>query len=167
MTIIAIDPGLTGGVCIMGIAGGNPILAPLPFVGKELDIHALYSIIKKECIGYLTASVYIEQLGIRPRQAGVQTMIRNWQRIEDAAMLAGASMEIIAPKTWQRGIVPASAQGDRKKVIAAYCNYARKKYPNADLIPKGKRVIQDGLAAALCIADWAKQRVWNKGGRSC
>jgi hypothetical protein len=151
MTIIAIDPGLSGGMCTMGIAGGNPELLALPFVGKELDVSFLHYRIARE----MPCHVYIEQLGVRPRQAGVQTMIRNWQRIEDAAILAGASVEIVAPKVWQKGIVPTTAQGDRKKVIAAYCNYARKKYPDAPLILPRCRVIHDGMAAALCIADWA------------
>ena len=158
MTIIAIDPGLSGGMCVMD--DSHALLSTLPFVGKELDVRAMHAVFSAG-----TAPVYIEQLGIRPRQAGVQTMIRNWQRIEDAAILAGASVEIVLPQTWQKGIVPALPKGltssQRTKLIKQhYCNYARKKYPDAPLIPPRCRVIHDGLAAALCIADWAmRERV--------
>ena len=145
--IIGIDPGLTGAVCYM--SGQSIILEDMPLCGKEIDIVMLFSRLSH------SDHIYIEQLGIRPRQKGVQTMIRNWQRIEDAAVLSGSSVEIVPPKVWQKGIVPSTAQGNRKAVISAYCNYARKKYPQAVLIPKGKKVIQDGRAAALCICDWA------------
>ena len=151
--IIAIDPGLTGAVCVY--ASPEAIeLFHIPHIGKEVDIKSIHRMLSD----WPPASVFIEQLGIRPRQTGVQTLIRNWQRLEDAAILAGLPLEIVPPKRWQTGIVPATCHGDRKATIAAYCNYARKKYPMAELIPKGKRVIQDGRAAALCIADWA----WRK-----
>jgi len=161
MTIIAIDPGLSGGICFA--RGGEVELGILPFIGKELDVVELHKWIKDEGKSH----VYIEQLGVRPRQAGVQTMIRNWQRIEDAAILAGASVEIVLPQTWQKGIVPALPKGltssQRTKLIKQhYCNYARKKYPDAPLIPPRCRVIHDGLAAALCIADWATRERMGK-----
>ena len=151
--IIAIDPGLTGAACAYW-SPDKIQLYDVHHIGKEVDVIKLHRWLNDNP----TAHVFIEQLGIRPRQAGVQTMIRNWQRLEDAAILAGLPLEIVPPKRWQTGIVPATCHGDRKATIAAYCNYARKKYPMAELIPKGKRVIQDGRAAALCIADWA----WRK-----
>ena len=151
--IIAIDPGIKGAICVYHSPGLVSFL-DLPFIGKEIGILELHRML----CGHINCHVFIEQLGIRPRQAGVQTMIRNWQRLEDAAILAGLPLEIVPPKRWQTGIVPATCHGDRKATIAAYCNYARKKYPMAELIPKGKRVIQDGRAAALCIADWAWRR---------
>ena len=149
--IIGIDPGLKGAICFMDHE--SVTLIDMPLIGKEVDVRAVRRWISSTQPG---TKVFLEALGVRPRQAGVQCMIRNWQRLEDAVVFAEASLTIVQPKQWQKGIVPASAQGDRKKVIAAYCNYARKKYPLVELIPPKCRVIQDGRAAALLIAEYGR-----------
>ena len=155
---LGLDPDLAGAVAVL-MPTGTVVFHDIPVVGKEVDLLTLHRIVQD----YRPASVALEALGMRPRQAGVQTLVRNWQRCEDAIIFSGMPLTIVPPKVWQAGIVPAAHRGDRKATIAAYCNYAKRQWPAAELIPAGCRVIRPGRAAALCMADWLRRR---NGGAS-
>ena len=87
-------------------------------------------------------------------------MVANWARLLAAAEVLGIEPEIVQPKTWQRDVTDKEKLAAfpsvkrRRELIRQYCEFAQRTYPNASLMPPGKRAIQDGLAAALLIARW-------------
>ena len=153
--VIGIDPGLKGGIAWIDDSGATSMQMPLVdgVVSLWGVLDALRSNYTKVCAGL----VVIEALGMRPGQSGVATMVRNWQRLEDACIFARVPYQIVQPKTWQKGIVPAGLpKSDRRKLtIDAYCRYARAKWPHIFT----KKSTHDGMAAALCMAEWGVRQL--------
>ena len=153
--VIGIDPGLKGGVCAL-VDGSIDRLESMPLRGAIVNVPALVSIFRQ----YKRRHVVIEAVGLRPSQSGVVTMVANWARLLAAAEVLGIEPEIVQPKTWQRDVTDKEKLAAFPKVqrrgelIRQYCEFAQRTYPKAPLMPQGKRVIQDGLAAALLIARW-------------
>ena len=154
-TVIGIDPGLKGSVCAL-VDGSIDRLESMPLRGAIVNVPALVSIFRQ----YKRRHVVIEAVGLRPSQAGVVTMVANWARLLAAAEVLGIEPEIVQPKTWQRDVTDKEKLAAfpkvkrRRELIRQYCEFAQRTYPNASLMPPGKRAIQDGLAAALLIARW-------------
>ena len=150
---IGIDPGKTG--AIAELHRGKAYVWRMPIVDGYVDLYAVAEILRRDGN---TAHVMIENVGLRSKQAGVITMIRNWQTLLDACIVARVPYDIVEPKTWQKGIVTTPKGYDAKKrraeVMRQYCDYALDKWGKSLLIPKGCRVVQDGIAAALCIAEY-------------
>lgn len=152
---IGIDPGKTG--AIAELHQGKAYVWRMPLSGGFVDMQEVAQIIKGNGT---TAHVMIENVGLRGKQAGVITMIRNWQTLLDACVVARVPYHIVEPKAWQKGIVTIPKGYDAKKrraeIMRQYCEYALCKWGRGLLIPKGCRVVQDGIAAALCIAEYNK-----------
>jgi crossover junction endodeoxyribonuclease RuvC len=62
----------------------------------------------------------------------------------------GISHQLVRPRAWKRTVLAGT-----KKDKAAAVSYVRRKYPMIDLMPGTCRKPHDGIADAVCIADYA------------
>ena len=142
---MGIDPGQKGGWCVLGFDAG-----PLPWSGKDLDGRALASIIR--CNG--VTSAVIEKAQAMPKQ-GVTSMFSYGYgagKIAGILEALGVPYRLVTPQAWKKLILAGTAK-DKTAAIS----YVRRWYPAIDLMPGKKRTPHDGIADAVCLAEWAKK----------
>ncbi|MCZ0926473.1 hypothetical protein L0636_01040 [Halomonas janggokensis] len=156
MTIIAgIDPGLKGGISCIDTEG-EVWAEPLPHIGKEVDLHSILSALAPPDE---VESVIVERLGIRPGQSAQSgaTQGINWGRLIGGLEVAGYSIRLVRPQDWKTKVLRGTKK-DKSDAIA----FVSRAYPGVNLKPGKCRTPQDGLADAVCIAEYGRQ-LMNKG----
>ncbi len=148
MTCIGIDPGLHGGLA--GINGGSVIVEPMPVVGGDIDAHGVSCFLD----GVHASMVCMEKVHAMPKQ-GVSSTFKfgkGYGIILGVCAAMNIHVELVTPQAW-KAVVLAGTTKDKDAAIA-WCNRA---FPTVSLIPQGCRVPHDGLADALCIAEYARR----------
>lgn len=142
-TIIGIDPGKNGAIAIRR---GNQITAlPMPLAGKELDLPAIAEIIRDADL------VVIEKVHSMPGQ-GVTSMFTfgcGYGAIQGITAALQIRTELVAPQTWKSSVL----KGTKKDKDAAIA-YCRRAFPDVPLVLPRCRKPHDGLADALCLAEY-------------
>lgn len=149
MIIAGIDPGQKGGIasiCPDGAATGRP----MPLSGKEIDGRAV-----AHCLGELSPTlVIIEKVASRPGQ-GVASMFKfgmGYGLLIGICDALGLHYRLVTPQAWKRAVLSGTA-----KDKSAAVNFARRAYPDIDLSPGRLRVPHDGIADAVCLAEYGRQ----------
>lgn len=144
MKLVAIDSGAKGGFALLGVP--NPLGAMMPLIGKEIDCKAIVQMLNN----IKPEMVVIEKVHSMPKQGVVSTFKfgMNYGRIIGIVEGLGIPYVLVTPQTWKK--VLAGTAKDKEAAI----QYVKAKYPTIQLIPKGRRTPQDGIADAVCIADW-------------
>jgi crossover junction endodeoxyribonuclease RuvC len=153
MRILAIDPGLQGGVCVLD-QDEVILLTDLPVhrVGRagtkalraELDLHSLHGLLAEHGpYGH----AYIEKVGPMPKQ-GVTSMFRfgvSFGAIQGIVATMGIAMTLVRPQRWQ-GFHRCGPSGDaaRQRAVQLYPAVA----------PLLARKLDANRADALLIAAW-------------
>lgn len=111
MGIIAIDPGVGGGIAYED--GGTVQAVPMP--STLGDMAALIRILASD-----SATFWLEELpkfGGRMSASSMGVMFRNYGRIEGLIIAAQCRIEYIPPKKWQKvlGLGDKASHGDRWK----------------------------------------------------
>ncbi len=155
MITIGIDPGKSGAIAIM--ENGSVIYCePLPFIGDELDTRTLSMEILNRRSGKPCKAV-LEKVHAMPGQ-GVCSMF-TFGKIygELRGMLKTLAISIIepTPQAWKKEVLNGSNWKDNK---AASCEYVMKRHPNVDLTPGRKKNPHDGMADAVCLAEFRGDR---------
>ena len=157
MKILAIDPGKKGGVCLYSAEGVE--VQPLPYADSSVDVSALMRIIDtyKPDVVVIERQVMYKGQGAK---SSATTMTNYGQLLAIAKLyctcyegLWPAKLITPLPKDWQSEIIPDAARGETKE---ASVSYVTTHYPEVSLLrtPRSK-VPCDGLADAVCIAEWA------------
>ena len=147
---IGIDPGLAGGVGVVG--AGGPIEAhPMPRLGKAVDVRSLRDILGQ--YSGVFVQVIIEQQSIRPRQSGAMTIGANYGRLLGLLEADAWPYHVVTPAQWNRALkIPSGLTGTAKKQ-AAY-KVAQDRWGHVlDLRPQN-----DGQVEALLIAEYGRLR---------
>lgn len=148
MTIAGIDPGLTGGICIL--EGDRPVwLSPLPTIAdREIDGAVLRSILSTHNV----KTVYLERAQAFPKQ-GVSSAFNygfTFGLIYGNCM-ARAAVVLVSPAKWHKAMTagtPVDAPTKARALIAA-----ERLFPGVDLRATTKsRKAHDGMVDALLIA---------------
>ncbi len=148
MIFIGIDYGLSGGIALL--SRDERWAMPLPHQGKEVAVRALLSLLPPP-LG--VACVMVERLGIRPGQSAQSgaTQGTNHGRITGALEAMGYPVRLVRPQDWKDKVL----RGTKKDKAAAIA-FVQRAYPAVELIPGRCKVPQDGLADAMCIAEYAR-----------
>lgn len=151
MIFVGIDPGKEGALAVLDHDGQCTAAEPLRYTGGEIDVRWL--------LGFYPADHFAveQQFGIA--KDGVRTVaviMRNYGRITGALEAMLASLVTPQPKEWKNVVLRGTAR-DKEAAIA----YVRKRYPGVDLYPGRKRNAHDGIADAVCIAEW----IWRQHRR--
>jgi crossover junction endodeoxyribonuclease RuvC len=161
MRVVAIDPGVSGGIAC--IDGSNAQVQPIPtrkvqVNGKnktEIDAMRLADLLRP----LMTAGtvVVIERVTARPNQGSVSTFGfgRSLGMIEGVCGCLGVSPEYLRPQEW-KATYPALSGLTKKEAKDKARKEAARIYPN--LAPNFKRVKDDGLAESILMAHHRERR---------
>jgi crossover junction endodeoxyribonuclease RuvC len=143
--IMGIDPGLRGAYACLG---PENIAEPMPIESGEIDIRRLYSSILR----YTPDLVMVEWAQAMPKQGVASTFKYGMGFGKILGMLETRDLphQLVRPRAWK-----ASVLAGTKKDKDAAINYVRRKYPSIDLTPGARRKPHDGIADAVCIAEYA------------
>ena len=150
-TVVGIDPGKEGGVCVM--RSGQVVRAePLPLAGKLVDVPVLADMVGI-CHGMvLTPALVALEFQQAMPQDGAQSLnylLPQYGQILGACMAWGWPVRTPKPREW-KGVILKGTARDKRAAI----DYVRMLHPNVDLQPGRKRKAHDGIADAVCIAEW-------------
>ncbi len=154
MTIIGIDPGQKGGLAFLS---GVVSAYPMPLAGKELDIVAItdlfYSV---QHSGWEWPSLaVIEKCHAMPGQ-GTVSMFKFGKGYGTLLGILGAlkiPTMLVTPQAWKK-VVLAGTKKDKDAAI----EYVRMKYPDFNLILPRCRKPHDGMADAICLAEYGQRQ---------
>ncbi|MBK1691097.1 hypothetical protein [Ectothiorhodospira mobilis] len=149
MNIIGIDPGKSGGIASIN-ATGQASGDVMPIIGKEIDGHELARI--------LTATapdlVIIEKVGAMPKQGVTSTFTfgAGYGRLLGVCEALGIPYRLVTPQAWKKRVLAGTTK-DKEAAIA----FVKRAFPMVDLTPGKKRVPHDGIADAVCLAEYGRQ----------
>ncbi len=145
--IIGVDPGKSGGWAILTPEGAR--VGVMPLAGKDPDLGALAA-------SWRGASyAVVEKVGAMPGQ-GVVSMFsfgRSFGSVLGVLAGLGIPCELVTPQRWKGLVLDGSAKD--KDAAIAWC---RRVHPRVSLLPNERaRVPHDGIADALCIAEYGRR----------
>ena len=147
MRVAGIDPGKDGGVAIR-CPNGSWVAFPIPLVGKDIGVAQ----IADELCSLNVTRVVIERQQSMPKQGLVSTFTigRNYGML--LGMLAARQIPFveITAQQWKGRIL----KGTKKDKPAAI-SYANRIAPSVDLTPGKRTTPHDGMADAICMAEYA------------
>ena len=147
--IVGIDPGKAGGIAYIDPAGGATA-RPMPVAGKEIDGHELANALR----GLVIDTVIVEKAQAMPGQ-GVTSMFNygaGFGKILGVLDTLGVAYRLVTPQQWKK-VVLAGTPKDKAAAVA----FCRRAYPGVSLTPGRKRTPHDGMADALCMAEYGRQ----------
>lgn len=117
--LIAIDPGVSGGIAYIDTDGSVHAL-PMPETLHDLDTQMMILCTNHNTVAADSPTVFLEEL---PKFAGkmsgssMATMFRNYGRLEGLLAAYGARIEYLSPRKWQQalGLGTKAAHGPRWK----------------------------------------------------
>jgi crossover junction endodeoxyribonuclease RuvC len=147
VNIIAVDPGLKGGIAY--VDGFDFGAIPMPIAGKEYDL----ATIKELLISVKPDLLVLEKVGARPDQ-GVTSMFsfgKGYGMIQGVSAGLGIPYELVTPQAWKGKVLKGTAKDNDAQ--AAYC---RRAFPSVSVLASSRcRVPHTGITAALCILQYA------------
>ena len=157
--IVGIDPGLSGGVAILGMDGDVKSLSITPTlsVGKtkrDYDMQEMKSLLSVD--GVLWA--FIESQSARPGQ-GVSSTFKTgygygiWMALISSCEI---SLNVVSPRAWTSKMLSGvPGDGKNRNILAA-----KRLFPKADLRKSERaRKPHDGIADALLIAEYGRRQI--------
>jgi crossover junction endodeoxyribonuclease RuvC len=151
--ILAIDPGLTGGVALYFPAQDAITAEDMPVVGGDVDVATLSARIAQ----MKPDLAIVELVASRPGQ-GVASVFRfgvGFGMVRGVVAASGVPMHLVTPAKWKRHF---GLDSDKEKARAL----ALRLWPTrADLFSRKK---DHGRAEASLLARYAAERIVNGGG---
>lgn len=163
-----IDVGFGGGLAALDPSRGLAEVIPMPTLrvtsrkSKNQTVLDLDKILDWVC-SRAWGSVAVEKSQSMPGQGIVSTgrYMEGFGQLQGLLFAGGASYFLAPPKEWQRRVLGASSSD--KSVAIAHC---QNKWPGASLLKTTRsRKPSDGMADALCIAEFAALKASDDGER--
>lgn len=148
MNVVGIDPGQSGGIACIGPDEVEAI--PMPLAGKEVDGRALAIWLRERN----PRLVVVERVASMPGQGVSSTFKfgRNYGAILGVIEACGLAYQLVTPQAWKRAVLAGTSRD--KTAAVEHCH---RMYPGVDLAPGRKRVAHDGMADALCLAEYGRR----------
>jgi len=150
--IIAIDPGLGGGVAFINLTTTLTWATPMPVLGKQIDLADLAA----QIAYFKPHLIVLEKVHSMPGQgvASMFTFGKGYGALLGIAAALKITCEEITPQKW-KGVVLSGTAKDKDAAIA----YCRKVYPDVPLVMPKCRVAHTGVADALCLLEYARRKL--------
>lgn len=148
MNLIAVDPGLRGGIA--SLANGTITAVPMPLAGKGLDLAAIAGIIRDNSPSW----IIVEKVASRPGQ-GVTSMFTfgmGYGAVLGIAAALQVPIELVTPQRWKSTVLHGTAK-DKASAIA----FCRRVFPGVALVLPRCRAPHDGLADSLCLLEYGRR----------
>ena len=148
MNLIAVDPGLRGGIAVL--ANGSITAVPMPLAGKGLDLAAIAGIIRDNA----PAWIIVEKVGARPGQGTVSMFSfgMGYGAVLGIAAALSVPVEMVTPQRWKSTVLHGTAK-DKSSAIA----FCRRVFPSVPLVLPRCKVAHDGLADSLCLLEYGRR----------
>jgi crossover junction endodeoxyribonuclease RuvC len=153
---IGIDPGLKGGIAILpGVTKIEPVGWPMPLLGGDYNLRGIYDLIGRYvglCDTY-EARVIIEKVHAMPKQ-GISSAFnfgRGYGSLVTIATVLRAKVILVTPQRWKKVVLHDTLM-DKPAALA----YSNRMFPSIPLILSGCRKPHDGIADAVCIAEYGR-----------
>ena len=159
MKILGIDPGLHGGLALIeSIAPGGFKMVQvtvriMPVAGHTIQAGDIRDWLFNACDG-VGLHVFIEQVGAMPKQ-GLSSTFKfgmGYGQVIGMCQTLKLPFALVTPQKW-KGVVLTGTAKDKDAAVA----YCRREFPAVNLIPERCRVPHDGIADALCIAEYGRR----------
>lgn len=145
--VVGIDPGKKGALVRLTETTQEAFM--MPVIGKDIDAHAVAMWLREQ----RPDLVVIEKVGAM-RGQGVTSMFtfgRGTGKLLGVLEALAIPYQEVTPQAWKKKILAGTAKD--KDAAIAFCS---RRWPDLPLIPQGKRVAQDGIADAACMAEYAR-----------
>jgi crossover junction endodeoxyribonuclease RuvC len=158
---LGIDPGLRGGVAVLDGIGAVVLLRTMPLAGREVDGAELGRMVRglRDLDAHRDIRLAaVEHVGSMPGQGVASTFAfgAGWGVVRGVLAALGVPMQLVRPPAWKKAIL-AGLTHDKDGA----CRFCAARWPGTSLILPRCRTPHDGLADALCLAEWA--RLKNQG----
>jgi len=144
---------MPGGMCFMR-DGIILEAAELPAAGKIVDIPHIVRRIQFQMCDHIDpyAHVVVERQHARPQDShrSMNVALPGYGQFIGMAQAMLWPLTIVQPKDWKA----VALRGTARDKIAS-CAHVSQRYPSVDLHPGRRRKAHDGIADAVCIAEWA------------
>lgn len=150
MSIAGVDPGLRGGLVLIGDDRTEACLMPL--TGKEVDGAA----VGRWLLDAEPDLVVLEKVGSRPGQ-GVRSTFsfgQSYGKVMGVLESMNIPYRLVTPQAWKRKVLAGTAK-DKEAAI----QFVRRAYPTINLTPGRCRTPQDGIADAACLAVYGREHL--------
>ena len=154
---VGIDPGLRGGVAALDVAGAVVGLWPMPVAGGEVHAAGLADLLRSlRCLDSHQdiGRICLEKVSAMPKQ-GVSSTFRfgtGWGMVRGVCAALAIPVVLVPPTVWKKQVL-LGLPHDKAGAV----QFCASRWPTADLVLPGCRVPHDGLADALCLADYARR----------
>ena len=149
MNIAGIDPGKSGGLAVLTSNGTHQSI-PMPIIGNDLDGRTIMAWLDDMA----PALVIVEQVAAMPKQGVTSTFTfgKGYGMILGILEAKGYAYRLVTPQAWKKSVLAGT-----KKDKAAAIAFVHRAYPEIDLTPGKKRTPHDGIADAVCLAEYGRQ----------
>lgn len=154
---LGIDPGLSGGLAAITADGLIQDIRPMPVAGGE--------IYPAELAGWISglrcfdprvevARLVLEKVGAMPKQ-GVSSSFNfgcGWGMVRGVCAAMHVPVLLVTPPAWKKTVL-AGLPHDKDGAV----RYCATQWPTAQLVQPRCRVPHDGIADALCLAEYGRR----------
>lgn len=164
MVVVGIDPGQKGGLGALSSDGKFLQVIPMPLAGKEVDFGQVASFL----LSFEDLQVVVVEQVSAMRKKGVrQGTVSSFKFGANYGGLLGVVAALAAcspslgdlllvrplPQKWKSDVL----EGTKKDKDASVA-YVRRSWPKANLLATSRsRVLHDGMADALCLAEYGRR----------
>jgi hypothetical protein len=149
--IIAIDPGLKGGLATYTPQEGLNVRRMPLNEDRKFDIKLVAEFLSEQS---RDATVVIERQHSMPKQGVASTFTTgfNFGQLVGLAVGMGFTVEVVSARTWKGALLPDPADRRGKE---GTIRFVQERWPDTSFIPPRCRSVHDGLAdAAAIVAYW-------------
>lgn len=159
--VIGIDPGLSGGIAMTGLTEVVCTYSVMPVIkakgGTELDGAAILNFFEVHRERFEICLVALEKVHAMPKQ-GVSSTFKfgmGFGEIQGIIKALRLPLELVTPQAWMKQVLHGTSR-DKGQAIA----YVKRRFPmiNLKATPRCTKD-HDGIADAICIAEWARQKI--------
>lgn len=153
MIYVGIDPGLHGGLAALTLTGEVRQTVAMPVAAGEIDAGRLGDILCDWQILYGEITVSLEKVGAMPGQ-GVTSMFKfgtGWGMVRGVCAALGMPVTLVTPTVWKKTVL-IGLPHDKDGAV----QFCRSRWPTVDLVQRGCRKPHDGIADALCLAEYGR-----------
>jgi len=153
--ILGIDPGMKGGWAVLDGYGHVVGVGIFPLTDKKVDYEKLFNEIEAQS-GLFECSKFIERPIPMPKQnsRSTATAFEGFGIIKGMIKGYGVWPTEIPPRNWKKMI---KEEGFPTKGKEGSFAFVEKHFPHVNLVPSGCRKPSDGIADALCIAEFGRR----------